>query len=239
MSNLFGDAVRRDDVEDAGDVLGGFQRLDSNIYDFVVEMAYALVSESGSRGLSLSLVGSNGQQMKENLYVTSGTAKGGKNFFIDRDGKQQYLPSFVIANDLCIAITGKELSDMKGTEKDVKVTVWEDDKPVERLEKKQVLMDLIGGRVSLGILKQLEDGYPDVTVPRERNVIAKVFTHGSRLSIVEKEAGLSEGSFAEKWLERNLDRVNDRRKESRGNDAGAAGKAGAPAPATAAPSLFA
>lgn len=237
MTALFGSAVaRRDDVQPEGDVLGGFQRLDSNVYDFTVEMAYALQSESGSKGIHLTLVDTQAQQYRENLYVTSGTEKGGTNYFTNRDGKKQYLPSFVIANDLCIAITGKELAEMQGTEKDVKVTVWEDDKPVERLEKKQVLMDLVGGRVSLGILKQLEDGYPDATQERERNTIDKVFEYGTRLTIVEKEAGLESGDFVGKWLERNKDSVRDRRKESK--NSGGASNAKAGAPVSKAPSLF-
>ena len=232
MSNLFGDTRRQDDIVAEVDTLGGFQRLESNIYDFTVEMAYALQSESGARGIAFTLTGADGQSLKENMYVTSGTAKGGTNYYTDRNGRRQYLMGFTLANDICIAITGKELADMAGTEKDVKVTNWVDDAPVDAIEKKQVLMDLIGGRISVGVLKSMEDGYPDETVSRERNVIDKIFTYGSRLTIVEKEAGLEVGNFADKWLERNLGKLVDRRKASK-NSSPVGGTAGAPSAAAA------
>lgn len=238
MTTLFGDVRRQDDIIPEQDTLGGFQRLESNVYDFTVEMAYALQSDSGARGIAFTLIDANGQSLRETMYVTSGTAKGGTNYYTDQKGHRKYLPSFTLANDLCLAITGKELFDMAGTEKEIKLTTWVDDQPVEGLHKKQVLMDLIGGRVSLGVLQVQEDGYPDATVARERNAIDKVFTYGSRLTIVEKEAGLKEGLFVEKWLERNLGKTKDSRKLSKNSTGSApAAVSGAPTGATV-PKLF-
>lgn len=236
--SLFGNVTRNDNVEPETDSLGGFSRLESGVYDFVVEMAYAVEAQSGAKGLFLQLMGGTGQPLRETLYVTSGTEKGGKNYFTDRNGKDRYLPGFVLANDLCIAITGKELSEQKGAEKEVKVTSWVDNKPVEGLEKKQVLLDLIGAKISLGILKVLEDGHPVTTNSRERNSIDKVFVYGSRLTIVEKEAGLTEGVFIDKWVERNAGKTQDKRVESKGSDAGTAGAPAATAAGATAPSLF-
>lgn len=240
MTALFGDVRRKDDIIPEKDTLGGFQRLESGIYDFVVDMAYAVQADSGAKGVAFTLVDSAGQTFRETMYVTSGTEKGGTNYY-ERDGRRQYLMGFTLANDICIAIAGKELADMAGTEKDVPVTVWIDDKPEEQIQKKQVLMDLIGGRISIGIIKALEDGYPDANTSRERNSVDKVFTHGSRMTIVEKEAGLTEGVFYLKWLERNENKLVDKRKKSKNSTqatAGAPATSGAPAGSGAAPSLF-
>lgn len=223
MTTLFGNARRQDDIIPESDVLGGFQRKESGIHDFTVEMAYAVVAESGAKGVALTLMDSTGQPYRETLYVTSGTEKGGNNFYTDRNGKKQYLMGFTLANDLCIAITKKELADARTEEKDVKVQVWNDGVPSDEVQKKHVLMDLLGGRVSLGILKVSEDGYPDTSVSRERNTIDKVFTYGTRLTIVEVEAGLSEGVFADKWSERNEGKLIDRRNVSKTSNTATAG----------------
>lgn len=228
--SIFASLKRNDAVQEVQDSLGGFSRLESDIYPMTVTMAYSLVSKGGANGVFMQFAGAGGKEYQETFYVTSGTEKGCKHTYEDRNGKTHYMMGFTIVNDIALVTTGKELFELTQSEKDV--PAWDTEEKKETIQKKQVFTELLGKPVSLGILKTLEDKYQEETSSVERNAVDKVFKSGEMVTVVEGEAGLTEGEFFSKWLEKNKGVTGDKRVQSKDSN----GKAGAPAtggPATA------
>ena len=217
---IFDDLKQSSDVEQDKDVIGGGSKiLESDLYQFTIDMMYMDVSSSGAKSINISCVNGEGQQFKETIYVTSGTAKGGKNFFIDkRSGKKRYLPGFAVANSISQVSLGKDLGDLDFQEKTIKI--WDSTVRKEIPQKRQVAMDMLGKQVALGILKVEEnksmkdaDGnYQPINDKRTFNTIDKVFDGESLATLVEKTANETP-VFHTKWLEKNKGRTVNKFKE--------------------------
>lgn len=61
------------------------------------------------------------REVKSQLWMTSGTAKGCKNYYEDRNGTKQYLPGFLIANSIALLTVVAELSQLETETKVVNV----------------------------------------------------------------------------------------------------------------------
>lgn len=219
--------------------------LDSDLYESTIKMAYATKSTGGAKGVVFHAETKDGRNIRETIYVTSGTAKGCKNYY-EKDGQKHYLPGYLIMNSICLLAAGKELSDMDTETKLVKV--YDFDAKAEVATKVEVLMDLLNKPILLGVLKQtvdknVKDGagnYVPSGETREQNAIDKAFRASDRKTTAEIRAGAEEAVYADTWLKQNQGKVVNLAKGASGT-AGAPKAAGGAAAGTAKPksSLFA
>lgn len=234
-------------LEETRDNLGGGFVLDTNIYTGKVKMAYAGKAASGARFIHWEFE-FDGKSYREDTYFTN--AKG-ENFFLNKQDntKKVGLPGFVTVDEICLVTTGYPLENQKTEEK--MVNQWDKDQRKELPKAANVLIDVIGKEVSLGIRKNLENKsekdeatgkYVDTADTRDTNNIDKVFHTESKRTVVEIRNKLETGEFWDKWLERNKDQVTDKRSIKDGaatsGRPGAGGKAAPQAGAEPRKSLF-
>lgn len=240
--SLLANLTTSDEIKGEQDrVGGGFQPLDTAIYKSTVTMAYLQKSSGGALGLNLVLTTDAGREVRQTLWMTSGDAKGNKNFFVDKNGDKQYLPGFNLANSLCQLTVGKEIAAME-TESKV-VQLYSPEAKAEVPTKVDMLMDLLGQEVYAAVLKQIEDKnakgddgkYYPTGETRETNEIDKFFcardSH-DKMTVMEITGGATEAVFYNTWDQKFTGTVRDKSKGVAGN-AGAP-KAGAPMAAAAA-----
>ena len=230
-----------DGLEESQDRLGGFSPFDSDIYIGTIKVAYAGTSQGGATSVSL-VVDADGKEYRETFYVTN---KKGENFFISQDKKKVPLPGFTVVDDICLIASGKPLANQETEEKVIKLYDFEQRAEVPKSV--PVLTDLIGQKIALGILKQLENKnaknaageYEATEETREVNVVDKVFHPEMKLTVAEARNGKEDPEFWDKWVEKNKGTVRDKTEKKAGGNAGAPPKPAA-AGGTAAPrqSLF-
>jgi len=196
-------------IENDDDFIGG-GLLDSGIYDFVVDMAYFDKSQGGANSLTLHLKTAKGQSMRTTLWMTSGTAKGGKNYYEDKKtGKRRYLPGFNQANAICMLGINKEIANV--TPEDKVINIYDFDAKKELPKTKQVLTELLGAQITCGVVLQTIDKnvknaqgiyVPDGTT-RDENEIDKCFRTSDGMTVAELRGGETEPVFKEKWAAKN------------------------------------
>jgi len=239
---MFGNLKQDPTIQEAGDVLGGGGVLDTDIHKMVVEMAYADKSAGGALSLNLSFKGSNGTSLRTTFWVTSGTAKGGHNYYVDKQGNKQFLPGYSQANALCLLTVGEELANVAPETKTIGIYDYDLKKEVPK--QREVLMPLIGQEVSLGVIRQIVDknvkNDAGIYVPsgetREENEIDKIFRASDGMTVVEIRAEATEAVFYNKWLEKNKGVVRNKAKGAVAGNAG--GQPAADTPAEPAKKLF-
>lgn len=228
------DNVKTDEaIIDQGDVLMGRGPLESGIYVMAIEAAYIDESKNGARSVTFSFTDQQGRKLRITEWVTSGKAKGQKNYY-EKDGKKYYLPGFNQVNSICVLATGKELSEMDTPDKTIKIYDWEERKevPVTR----PVLEDLHGQELALGIIKQIVDKNvqgPDGTYApsgetRVENVIGKAFRAEDMMTVTEIRAEIEEAKFHTQWETTYTGQTIDRSKGVKGAKAKASNKAATP-----------
>lgn len=231
-----------DGLEESQDRLGGFSPFDSDIYIGTIKVAYAGTSSGGATSVSF-VVDTDGREYRETFYVTN---KKGENFFISQDKKKVPLPGFTVVDDICLIASGKPLANQETEEKVIKLYDFEQRAEVPKSV--PVLTDLVGQKIALGILKQLENKskkndstgvYEPTEETRETNVVDKVFHPEMKLTVAEARNGKEDPEFWDKWIERNKGTIRDKTEKKVGGNAGAPPKPAA-AGGTAAPrqSLF-
>lgn len=196
------------------DVLGGFSTLNSDIYSFEIKSAHLMQSAKGAVGVVLEVVTADGKTVKETLYVTTSTEKGGETHYVAKDGKKYPLPSYALMDDICLLTVNKELEDVASNVELKYVNVYNPDLKKEVPTEVEILTELTGQTILLGILKVVEEkrnamGISDGTT-RERNTIAKAFHAETKGTVTELQADNdSAGTFYDQWLEKNKDKVID------------------------------
>lgn len=205
-------------IEHEGDSLGGGSYiLATDVYNLVVDMAYFEKAKSGALSFNVVLKGQNKETVRQKWWVASGDAKGNKNFYTDKKGKDHYLPDFTSANNFCLLACGKEISELNVEEKMLNLYDFEQRKEVPT--KKDVGMDVLGKEVVVAVEKQIVDktandgagNYLPTGEIRETNQIVKSFSPKDGRSAAEIRAELpaAEASFQESWIEKNKGTVND------------------------------
>lgn len=234
-------------IQQEKDTLGnGSYILDSDAYTLRIMLAYITKANSGAMGLVLHTSPDGGKRtLRETLWLTSGTAKGCKNYFEDKNGEKRYLPGFAVANAIAVLTLNKEISQLETEEKVINLYNKEAGKEIPT--KANVITELLNQEFIGGVLKQLSDkNVQDATgayVPsgetREENVLDKVF-NADGLTLAELRAGKTEGEFLAKWKEKWVGQINDRSTKGVAGVAGkpAAGASSAPAANKPTPSLF-
>ena len=91
LKNLTSD----DSIADEKDSVGGGGVLASGLYPATVKLAYVTVSDGGATGLVIHAKTSEGRDIKSTQWMSSGTAKGGKNFYV-KDDVKHFGFSFVV-----------------------------------------------------------------------------------------------------------------------------------------------
>jgi hypothetical protein len=222
-------------IKQETDSLGGNGGpLDSGLYTAKVQTAYTTKSAGGAIGLVLNLKTEAGREIRQTLWMTSGTAKGCKNYYEDKQGQKQYLPGFILANHLALLTCDKEISEL---DTETKVTgVWSSDAKAEVPTKVDMIMDMLGKNVTIGLIKQIVDktakdgngDYQPTGETREENEIDKFFHTDTRKTVTELRAK-ADAAFIDAWDQKWSGKVKERAK-----GVAAAGVAGAPKAAGAA-----
>ena len=209
------------------DSVGGGGVLETGLYPATITLAYGTVSAGGARGLVLHAKTSQGREIRQTLWTSSGTAKGGKHYY-EKDGEKIFLPGFMAADSLCLLTTGKELFE-QDTEVKV-VNVWSRDAKAEVPTKVDMLVDMIGKEIIIGLFKQTVDKtaknamtgeYEPTGETREENEIDKFFRASDKMTTAEIRAADNEPAFYSIWESKFSGIVRNKTKS-------APGTAGAP-----------
>lgn len=230
------DNLTTEGLEKAEDRLGGFTPLDSDVYKLTISNFYAGKSGGGAKNVTIIGKTPDGKEYRETIYVTN---KKGENWFLNKqdNSKKVPLPGFTTVNDICLAATGKPLSDQTWEEKTVKQ--WDSDARQELPKAAQVNTDIIGQEVTVAIVRVLENKneqqgneWVPTAETRESNTIDKAFAEneGKFYTLTEAQNGVEEPVFYDGWLKKNKGQVRDNRKVKSGE----AGTAGAPPKASGA-----
>jgi hypothetical protein len=227
LANLTSDETIGEEKDSVG---GSGGPAESGLYNHTVAMAYLNKSAGGAMGLVLSLKDQNNKEVRQTLWMSSGTAKGGKNYY-EKDGVKHYLPGFNLANSLCLLAAGKEISAMD-TETKV-VNVYSYDAKAEVPTKVEVLMDLLGKEIVTGLIKQNVDKtrkndqtgvYEATGETRDENEIDKFFRASDRMTVAEVRAKSTEAVFANTWDAKWTGKTKERAKGAQpGSGSGVAG----------------
>jgi hypothetical protein len=213
---MFDNLKTNDELEDEKDSLGGGSyTVNTDTYKLAADMAYFDKSKGGALSFNIVMKGQNGETVKQQWWVASGDAKGNKNYYTDKKGKNHYLPDFSAANNFCLLACGKEISELKTEEKQIMLYDFEERKEVPT--KKQVAMEVLGKEVIVAVEKQIVDktandgsgNYLPTGETREQNQIVKSFSAKDNRSAAEIRAEESEALFHDAWVEKNKGNVND------------------------------
>lgn len=222
--SLFAGLKRDESIEQPKDTLGGgFTVLETDVYPAVVKMAYAGKSRGGAQSVTIEFQLPDERTHKETFYVTSGDAKGNKNYY-ESNGTRRYLPGFVTVDELCAVATGHLLADQETATKIVKE--YDFDAGGEIDKEVPALTDLIGKKVKLAIRKVVEfkrkeiDGkWVDVDETREKNEVDKAFNEDG-FTVNELMNKAEEAEFIDAWIEKNQGKVKDLTKGKKASPAG-------------------
>lgn len=222
LANLASDST----ITEEKDSVGSGGPMDSGLYMSTITMAYLSKSGGGALGLVLNAKTEDGKEFRQTLWMTSGDAKGNKNYY-EKDGQKNYLPGFNHANSIALLTVSKEIGSIETEEKVVKVYSYE--AKAEVPTKVQVFTDLIGKQILLGVIKQTVDKtakddkgiYQPTGETREENELDKVFRARDRMTTSEVRGQAAEASFADIWSDKWAGKLKNKSK-------GVSGVAGAP-----------
>ena len=152
---MFDDLGVEAGIEEAKDTVGGFAKIDkTGYYPMTIEKAYAGQSTGGAYSVTVHLKSDAGARLTVTEYITSGTAKGCKNYYLDANGKKQYLPGYNKIKSLD-ALLGFERNYPK-TETG-KVMLWDKDLSKEIPQEREVIKEWTGKKIGTLIKIGLED----------------------------------------------------------------------------------
>lgn len=213
LSNL---ATPTDIKADTGDRLGGYNPLDSGLYKMKIDLAFLKPSASGAIGMNMHYSNDAGQSLREVLWVVSGDAKGNRNYYTNKNGEKHLLPGMQIANALCTLAIGQDLSSLDTEEK--VVSLYDPILGAESPTKVQMITDLLGSEVILGIKRNIVDknvkndagAYVPSGETREENIVDKVFSADTGMTVAEQTGGSGEAIFIQQWEEKWKGVTSDR-----------------------------
>lgn len=226
LSNLKSD----DSIAQERDSVGNGGPLDAGLYPCTISLAYLIKSAGGAVGLVLNAKTDGGREIRQTLWMTSGTAKGGKNYY-EKEGEKHYLPGFNLANSLALLTVGKEISELD-TETKV-VNAYSPEAKAEVPTKVEMLVDLLNKDIIIGLIKQTVDKtaknestgqYEPTGDTRDENEIDKLFRSRDRMTTSEIRAKATEAAFIALWEAKHAGQVRNKAKGA----SASAGTAGAP-----------
>lgn len=226
--NMLSSLTTSDDITEDKDVLGGgFQPLESGLYPVTIKQAYVGEAQSGAVNVTFHFETEDEKEIKQTIYVTSGNAKGKKNYYVNAKGEKNYLPGFNVVNAISLLTSGKELGQLEPETKVVNLYNHEVSKEVPTSV--PMLTELMDKEIILGMLKLVKNkmvksdsGYVPTAETREENELAKVFRKRDGMTVAEIKAEATEALFMDKWAEKNTGKVVDK------TDPSAVARTGAP-----------
>ena len=207
----------RDDIELKETSLGGGSFLwDSNVYRCIVDMAYFDKSTGGAHSLNLTLLNSDGKQLKQTLWFTKKT--GEIHYVNKRTGEKAYLPGYTLANNLALIITGEDINEAFEKSEKKMVNVYDFTAKAEKPTEKSVATSLLGKQVKAAIIKQTvnkranagDNVWVPTTETKEENDIKEFYFDDSDLTVVEKSKDATEPLMMPKWVKRNEGKTMNR-----------------------------
>lgn len=232
--SLLANLTTDETIANEKDSVGSGGPLESGLYTCTISTAYITKASSEALGLVLNMKTDGGRDFRQTLWMTSGKAKGGNNYYV-KDGEKHYLPGFLHANALALLTVGKEISQLE-TETKV-INVYSPEAKSEVPTKVDMLMDLLGQSIMVGLIKQTVDktkknettgAYEPTGETRDENEIDKLFRAKDRMTTAEIRAQATEATFVDTWSAKWTGKTKERAK-------GATGTAGAPKAASGAP----
>lgn len=193
-------------IENEKDSVGGGGVLESGLYEFKILSAYVTKAASEAIGIVLNFENADKKRLRQTVYITSGKEKGGSNFYTDqKTGEKKYLPGYLMANSLALLTTGKEINELDTEDK--VIPVYNSEAKKEIPTKVDMIMDLVGKDVLLGVLKQTvdktaKDGagkYVPTGETRDENEIDKIFRASDRMTTAEIRGNAEVAVFADTW----------------------------------------
>lgn len=228
-------------IENEKDSVGGGGVLESGLYPFKILSAYVTKAASEAIGIVLNFENADKKRLRQTVYITSGKAKGGTNYYTDKQGEKQYLPGYLMANSLALLTVGKEINELDTEDK--VIPVYNSEAKKEIPTKVDMIMDLVGQEVLLGVLKQKVDktakdgsgAYVPTGETREENEIDKIFRASDRMTTAEIRANAEVATFADTWATKWTGVTKDKSSKTGGTAGMPKLGSGTPKPAT---SLF-
>ena len=221
--SLLANLTTDDSIENEKDVVMSGGPMDSGAYRATVSMAYLTESQGGAVGLVLHFKTEGGRELRQTLWMTSGKAKGKKNYY-EKDGQKHYLPGFNNANSLSLLTIGKEISSL---EPEIKVVnVYSPEAKAEVPTKVECLVELLNQEIVVGVIKQVVDKtqkddsgtYQPTGETREENEIDKFFRARDLMTTAEIRAKAEEATFHATWVSKWEGQVRQRAKGAQGNN---------------------
>mgnify|MGYP003603927690 CR=1 FL=1 len=240
--SLLNTLAKQDNVQEDKDFLGGDRVWETDVYPCTITLAYLGKSSGGATTVTLHYKNEDGSTGRNTQFLTSGTAKGGRNYY-EKDGKRYYLPGYNNLDAICQMAVGKGADQMESEIKQVKLYDFELRK--ETPQAVECLTELHGKKIVFAVQKQTVDktvkdaagNYQTTGDTRDENEIVKIFDAESGKTIAEIRES-KDATHMTEWVERNKGKTLNKVK----HEGGATGTAGAPKAAGAAPaktSLFA
>ena len=200
---------------------GSFEPLASGIYDLTIKYAYASKSAGGATALNVVLVDKDNNEIKDQQWMTSGEAKGCKNYYmVKKDGKETgekaYLPGFNAINSLCLLTVGKGIAELATEKKTIMLYDW--DSQGEKPTEVDMVTELIGKQVTAAVLYQIVDKkakntqtgqYEPTGQTRKQNTVDKYFRQRDKMTVAEIRAQAEEAVFVKTWEDKWKDQVDD------------------------------
>lgn len=211
------------DIKDAGDFLGGYTPFESGLYDMTVKLAYFSVSKGGAKCLNVTFVDPTGKELKQQFWVTSGTAKGGKSYYTNpKTIEKHFLPGFTLAKHLSLLTAGKELHKL--TLEDRTIKLYSAEAQAEVNTPVPMALEMLGKTVTAGIIKRVVNKTKDsgtvntagtkIYIPiaetRIENEVVKLFRAKDKMTVTEILAKETVGSFVIKWGDKNTGITEDK-----------------------------
>ena len=153
--SIFSDVKKSKEVKvgSEGVSQGGVQ--DSHVAVYTIKAAFTGLSKAGAKSVTFHCESDSGTNIRKTIYATSGLAKGQLNYYLDRNGDKVESTGFTVINNICQVTTGNDISDLETETKTI--PLWDFDAGKEVNTDVDMLVDLVGQKVKLAILRKTED----------------------------------------------------------------------------------
>lgn len=145
--SIFGTGASTNNVEKEVDF--SKRTFNSDVYDATIKMAFAGQAASGARFVTLNLV-IDGKDYSETIYVSN---KEGKNTYV-KDGKEFYLPGFLLLNGIAVMACQKGLFDLAADVETRTVKLYDYEAKKEVATDVPAIIPLLGKQIRIAILEE-------------------------------------------------------------------------------------
>lgn len=220
------DSKTKDEVLE--DRIGGFRLLESDIYTGKIDVACFGQSDGGAVKVHLEMTMDDGANYSEDIWISD---KDGNLFYTDKQtNEKRNMKGYNIVNAICMLLTGTPLKSDDGQQEveDRTFQLWSSAEGKKVDQSVPTLINLIGERISVGILKtrlnkneKTDAGYKPTNDERFENSIEAVFHPEHKVTLAEavkaaEKEETPEPVFFDKWLDANKGKLIDKFKEIKG-----------------------